>query len=99
MDAANHGLRRSSGKRPGGIAIGREGIKKLQRDWIGRSTGAEVDFYVGDGRSDFAWWQATRRCGAFRPSRSDDVLRIYTTRPDTLYGATYMVIAPEHPVR
>ncbi|WP_145170368.1 leucine--tRNA ligase [Rubripirellula lacrimiformis] len=51
------------------------GIKKLQQDWIGRSTGAEVDFVAGDHK-----------------------LRVYTTRPDTLFGATYMVIAPEHPM-
>ncbi len=53
------------------------GIKKLQQDWIGRSTGAEVDFAVGNG---------------------SEKLRVYTTRPDTLFGATYMVIAPEHPM-
>jgi leucyl-tRNA synthetase len=52
------------------------GVKDMQRNWIGRSTGAEVDFAL-DGL-DFS-------------------LRVYTTRPDTLFGATYMVIAPEHP--
>ncbi|NOY30119.1 MAG: leucine--tRNA ligase [Planctomycetes bacterium] len=52
-----------------------EGVKALQRNWIGRSTGAEVDFAVGE-----------------------EVLCVYTTRPDTLFGATYMVIAPEHPL-
>jgi leucyl-tRNA synthetase len=53
-----------------------EGIKELQRNWIGRSEGAEVDFpVVGSGRE----------------------LRIFTTRPDTMFGATYMVISPEHP--
>lgn len=52
-----------------------EGIKDMQRNWIGRSTGAEVDFDV-DG--------------------IDDKLTVFTTRPDTLFGATYMVIAPEH---
>jgi leucyl-tRNA synthetase len=50
-------------------------IKKLQHDWIGKSTGAEVDFKI-NGR--------------------DDVIRVFTTRPDTLFGATYMVMAPEH---
>jgi leucyl-tRNA synthetase len=54
-----------------------EGIKDMQRNWIGRSTGAEVDFRI-DG--------------------SDLDLRVFTTRPDTLFGATYMVIAPEHPL-
>ncbi len=53
------------------------GIKKLQSDWIGRSTGAEVDFYVDD-------------------NPGVEAIRVYTTRPDTLFGATYMVLAPEH---
>ncbi|GHU61961.1 leucine--tRNA ligase [Clostridia bacterium] len=51
-------------------------VKTMQANWIGRSTGAEVDFDI---------------VGA------EDKLRIYTTRPDTLYGVTYMVMAPEHP--
>ena len=51
-------------------------VKVQQRNWIGRSEGAEVDFTLSTG----------------------DKLRIYTTRPDTLFGATYMVISPEHPV-
>ncbi len=53
-----------------------EKIKATQTNWIGRSTGAEVDFITTTG----------------------DVLKIYTTRPDTLFGATYMVISPEHPL-
>jgi leucyl-tRNA synthetase len=53
-----------------------DSIKDLQRNWIGRSEGAEVDFpLVGHDRA----------------------LRIFTTRPDTMFGATYMVISPEHP--
>src|SRR5262245_23412775 len=75
-----------------------DGIKKLQRDWIGRSVGAEVDFYVGQAASlPFEQWKPTRATSGFPKKPADDVLRIYTTRPDTLYGATYMVIAPEHP--
>jgi leucyl-tRNA synthetase len=73
-----------------------EGIKALQRNWIGRSTGAEVDFYIGGAKGFDAWKQA-RAKSAFPRKPEDDVLRIYTTRPDTLFGATYMVIAPEHP--
>jgi len=72
-----------------------EGIKKLQRDWIGKSTGAEVDFYIG---KNFDAWQAERAQRGFPRKPDRDVLRIYTTRPDTLFGATYMVIAPEHPL-
>ncbi len=53
-----------------------EPIKELQRNWIGRSEGAEVDFQV---------------------PAIDDKLRVFTTRPDTLFGATYMVVSPEHP--
>ncbi|MHB8866550.1 MAG: class I tRNA ligase family protein, partial [Pirellulaceae bacterium] len=73
-----------------------DGIKKLQSDWIGRSTGAEVDFYIGV-HDAYAGWKASRQQAGFPRKASDEVLRIYTTRPDTLFGATYMVIAPEHP--
>jgi leucyl-tRNA synthetase len=73
-----------------------EGIKKLQRDWIGRSTGAEVDFFIG-GTDQFERWKTERAKSGYPRKPSEDVLRIYTTRPDTLFGATYMVIAPEHP--
>ena len=53
-----------------------ERVKVSQKNWIGRSTGAEVDFQIAG---------------------KEDKLRIYTTRPDTLFGVTYMVISPEHP--
>jgi leucyl-tRNA synthetase len=72
------------------------GIKKLQSEWIGRSTGAEVDFYLG-AQNEFGVWQGNRAKAGFPTEPGADVLRIYTTRPDTLFGATYMVIAPEHP--
>ena len=79
-----------------------ESIKTLQRNWIGRSEGAEVDFFIGKpGTSDaepaFAAWKQARSSSGFPQEPADDVLRIYTTRPDTLFGATYMVLAPEHP--
>lgn len=80
-----------------------ESIKSLQKNWIGRSEGAEVDFFVGaEHESDsleqaFKIWNASRGETGFPEEPDADVLRIYTTRPDTLYGATYMVLAPEHP--
>lgn len=54
-----------------------EKVKVSQKNWIGRSEGAEVDFSIAG---------------------TQDSLRVYTTRPDTLFGATYMVVSPEHPI-
>ncbi|NOX38617.1 MAG: leucine--tRNA ligase [Calditrichaeota bacterium] len=55
-----------------------EKTKTMQRNWIGRSEGAEIDFRLADG--------------------SDRLIKVFTTRPDTLFGVTYMVLAPEHPL-
>ncbi|REL33852.1 leucine--tRNA ligase [Rhodohalobacter sp. SW132] len=52
-----------------------ESTKEMQRNWIGRSIGAEIEFQV---------------------AKHDEQLNVFTTRPDTLFGATYMVLAPEH---
>lgn len=52
-----------------------ESTKEMQRNWIGKSIGAEIDFQVPD---------------------YDEKIRVFTTRPDTIFGATYMVLAPEH---
>ena len=73
-----------------------DGIKKLQCDWIGKSTGAEVDFFIGN-QDDFSTWKSDRAANGYPRKPTSNELRIYTTRPDTLFGATYMVIAPEHP--
>jgi leucyl-tRNA synthetase len=54
-----------------------ESLKTMQRDWIGRSEGAEVNFKIAD---------------------DSDTITVFTTRPDTLFGATYMVLSPEHPL-
>jgi leucyl-tRNA synthetase len=63
-----------------------EGIKAMQRNWIGKSEGAEVDFLIEGGADE-----AHGHIPAIEAK-----LRVYTTRPDTLFGATYLVIAPEH---
>jgi leucyl-tRNA synthetase len=55
--------------------------KTMQKEWIGRSEGAEILFEISDFKSEIA-----------------DSIRVFTTRPDTLFGATYMVLAPEHPL-
>lgn len=152
-----------------------ESIKLLQRNWIGRSEGAEVDFFIGSrlnqpssglqsptsvvtqglieqeaqqllggnggevqltinpqtgapsilhqgqelpaatlgelmgrvaaalakeilqDKANFEKWQASRAVTGFPKEPTDDVIRVYTTRPDTLFGVTYMVLSPEHP--
>jgi leucyl-tRNA synthetase len=107
-----------------------DSIKQLQRNWIGKSDGAEVDFYIGSPASpaispsplsrsargarvsdptsgpiaeqsawveNFEAWKASRAHEGLPKAPGDECLRIYTTRPDTLFGATYMVLAPEHP--
>jgi leucyl-tRNA synthetase len=74
-----------------------DSVKALQRNWIGRSEGAEVDFFLGSA-DDFSAWCEQRKVSGLPRTAGDDVLRVYTTRPDTLYGSTYMVIAPEHPL-
>ena len=121
-----------------------ESIKFMQRNWIGRSTGAEVDFFVvaasplpcagGEGQREGVGassiphrstgepphpasghlpprsgeegtaesadaterWKASRIARGFPSTADADVIRVYTTRPDTLFGVTYMVLAPEH---
>ncbi len=70
-------------------------IKDMQRNWVGRSEGAEVDFPIDGGRGNDTLPGGPR---SWSETPSPDVIRVYTTRPDTLFGATYMVLAPEHPL-
>jgi len=70
-------------------------IRDMQRNWIGRSEGAEVDFFVGP---DAATRMADRSGSGFPEEPGAGVIRVFTTRPDTLFGASYMVLAPEHPL-
>ena len=74
-----------------------DAIKEMQKNWVGRSEGAEVDFFIGKPEA-FEAWLANRSKSGFRQDPGQDAIRIYTTRPDTLFGATYMVLAPEHPL-
>jgi leucyl-tRNA synthetase len=73
-------------------------IKEMQRNWVGRSEGADLDFYTGDPGNAFAEWRGLRGEVGFPTASGSDSIRVYTTRPDTLFGATYMVLAPEHPL-
>ncbi|MCZ2813053.1 leucine--tRNA ligase [Modestobacter sp. VKM Ac-2979] len=61
-----------------------DSLKQMQRNWIGRSTGARVRFGVGGGGAT--------------GSEAAESIEVFTTRPDTLFGATYLVLAPEHPL-
>ena len=70
-------------------------IKEMQRNWVGRSEGAEVDFPIA---IDGAAPSPTSTPKTFPETPAENVIRVYTTRPDTLFGATYMVLAPEHPL-
>ena len=78
-----------------------ERVLVQQRNWVGRSPGAEVGFPVealpgGLGGAPFGTPQLDERA-RIHSARAEDLLRVFTTRIDTIYGATFMVVAPEHP--
>ena len=79
-----------------------ESMKEMQSNWIGKSSGAEIDFQIKIGESKQTT-EATYQDSSIRimkvtiaESRNDEPLRVYTTRPDTIFGVDFMVIAPEH---
>ncbi|HKO16679.1 MAG TPA: leucine--tRNA ligase [Gemmatimonadaceae bacterium] len=74
-----------------------ESTKTAQRNWIGRSQGAEITFRVQD------YWEFAGAATVAQTSTSEMTaqpvdIRVFTTRPDTIFGATYLVLAPEHPL-
>jgi leucyl-tRNA synthetase len=76
-------------------------IKDMQRNWVGRSEGAEVDFPLAPSDEhphDPDAGLVGSGPGSFPAEPDPRTIRVYTTRPDTLFGATYMVLAPEHPL-
>ncbi len=68
-----------------------EPIKIMQRNWIGKSVGADIDFPSQAAPS-------AERAGVFPEEVPETTLRVYTTRPDTVFGVTFMVLSPEHPL-
>lgn len=76
-------------------------LKEMQRNWIGRSEGAEIDFVVRGQGSRVRSEEGTGATGGLSASANHAEqlkIRVFTTRPDTLFGATYMVLSPEHPL-
>ena len=82
-------------------------IKTMQKNWIGRSEGAEVEFEIAEeeGKASSAdtlkaarpgLWSAEELCPS--ASAKHNTIKVFTTRPDTLFGATFLVLAPEHPI-
>ena len=77
-----------------------ESIKEMQRNWIGKSTGALVDFKVKrlEVKGLLKGREGEGAAPAFSPQPTTEKITVFTTRCDTLFGATYMVLSPEHPL-
>jgi leucyl-tRNA synthetase len=75
-----------------------DSIKESQRHWIGRSQGARIRFKVLAGEAREATSNQQLVAGGAGEAREAEVLEVFSTRPDTIFGATFMVVAPEHPL-
>ncbi len=73
-----------------------EPIKEMQRNWIGKSEGAEIEFPIISAGSNFSSQHPASTGSSREKTTAGSVIRVFTTRPDTLFGATYLVIAPDH---
>ncbi|MEK7659915.1 MAG: leucine--tRNA ligase [Patescibacteria group bacterium] len=73
-------------------------IKEAQRNWIGKSEGARVTFKIVDNKEQVPTFKSNKNIEVGTPTESVEGVEIFTTRPDTIFGATYLVLAPEHPV-
>jgi len=75
-----------------------ESLKEMQRNWIGRSEGAEVHFGVAAAVPSSGSLSSEKTPPLGTAAATPDTITVFTTRPDTLFGATYMVLSPEHPL-
>ncbi|MBI2757503.1 MAG: leucine--tRNA ligase [Chloroflexi bacterium] len=73
-------------------------VKTLQTNWIGRSEGAEVNFHIASEKELGNQELGIRNQDGLIPTNSQSLITVFTTRPDTLWGATFMVFSPEHPL-